>query len=478
MSNRRVGDAAGPGHCEAQRYSTQDLVAHECEIIDGVQRRRTEGTAVLPTALVDQTINELPVALNDDQAAAIREITTSGHGVEAVNALAGSGKTTMIAALAAAYERAGCRVLGAAPTARAAGQLRDIAQVDATTMHALAGRVARDDRFDERTVVVLCEAGIRPTRLTAQLLAHAEHAGAKVIAVGDPGQLGSVEAGGWLVALTPEGVGPALREVMRQRNRDEQLALQRLRDGDPEGYLEHKHKEITVHETEIDALMTLTDAWHDSQLRHGRREAVMIARDNLTRERLNRAARAKLRRDQQLRERDVIIGGRGYAPGDRVIARQNDRRQDIDNGTLATVIAIDADTGAMLLQTDSGRSQALDHQYVAQHLEHAYALTAHGAQGGTFQWAGSLVARASSHTNGPTPLSHALARQPPSTSSANAPNVIKERDDYAPAQPDLSRDEARSRLCQTLTRVESEPLASEQISPPQPQTATAQDTRS
>jgi ATP-dependent exoDNAse (exonuclease V) alpha subunit len=211
---------------------------------------------------------------------------------------------------------------------------------------------------------------------------------AKAIAIGDPGQLGSVEAGGWLAALTREETGPALRAVMRQRDPDEQLALQGLRDGDPDQYLEHKHDKIAVHDTGVDALITLTDAWHAAQLKHGRRQVVMIARDNLTRDRLNRAARNKLKHDQQLGETDVIIGGRGYAPGDRVIARRNDRRHDVDNGTLATVIAIDPDTGSMLLETDAGEPRALDHEYVARYLEHAYALAAHGAQGATVQWAG------------------------------------------------------------------------------------------
>jgi ATP-dependent exoDNAse (exonuclease V) alpha subunit len=110
----------------------------------------------------------------------------------------------------------------------------------------------------------------------------------------------------------------------------------------------------------------------------------MIACDNLTRERLSRAARAKLKNDEQLGAHQVIIGGRAYASGDRVISRRN----DVDNGTLATVIAIDPDTGAMLPETDSGEPRALDHEYVARYLEHAYALTAHGAQGATVQWAG------------------------------------------------------------------------------------------
>jgi ATP-dependent exoDNAse (exonuclease V) alpha subunit len=123
-----------------ERYTTHELLAREREIIHGAQQGRTERTGALSPTLVEQAISARAVALNDDQAAAVRAITASGHGVDAANALAGTGKTTMIATVAAAYEQAGWRVVGAAPTARAARQLRDIAEVDATTMHSLAGR--------------------------------------------------------------------------------------------------------------------------------------------------------------------------------------------------------------------------------------------------------------------------------------------------------------------------------------------------
>ena len=42
----------------------------------------------------------------------------------------------------------------------------------------------------------------------------------------------------------------------------------------------------------------------------------------------------------------MIIGGREYTEGDGVIARRNDRRRDVENGTLATIITIDPDQGA------------------------------------------------------------------------------------------------------------------------------------
>ena len=72
----------------------------------------------------------------------------------------------------------------------------------------------------------------------------------------------------------------------------------------------------------------------------------MIARDNLTRERLTVPLAPSSNSAGQLDGLEAIIGGRGYTAGDRVIARRNDRRRDIDNGTLATIVAVDPDTGS------------------------------------------------------------------------------------------------------------------------------------
>jgi hypothetical protein len=62
--------------------------------------------------LVDDVLARYTPRLNDYQTGAMRAITASGRGVDAVRALAGTGKTTMIGALATCYEDAGWRVLG------------------------------------------------------------------------------------------------------------------------------------------------------------------------------------------------------------------------------------------------------------------------------------------------------------------------------------------------------------------------------
>jgi ATP-dependent exoDNAse (exonuclease V) alpha subunit len=174
-------------------------------------------------------------------------------------------------------------------------------------------------------VLLLDEAGMAATRITARVVEHAERAGVKVIAVGDAGQLSSVEAGGWFAALTRTHLGPSLREVIRQRDPAERAALAALHDGEPERYVEHKAEAITLHASERDATAAVTDEWARLRAEHGPAGVVMIARDNATREQLNTTARTRLRADGLLADAGVRIGGREWTVGDRVIARRNDR---------------------------------------------------------------------------------------------------------------------------------------------------------
>jgi ATP-dependent exoDNAse (exonuclease V) alpha subunit len=96
-------------------------------------------------------------------------------------------------------------------------------------------------------VLILDEAGMASTRETARVMAHARAAGVKVIAIGDSGQLSSVQAGGWLGSLTRRLGSHELREVMRQRDRRERQLLSHVRRGDPTMYITEKAAHRQVH---------------------------------------------------------------------------------------------------------------------------------------------------------------------------------------------------------------------------------------
>ena len=449
------------------RYTTVGLLHCERQIVEGARRRANTGCAVLGPDVIERALTDRQPTLNADQANAVRAVTSSGSGIDTIEALAGTGKTTVLAVIAAAYEAVGYNVIGTAPTARAAREVRTTAGIPASTIHSLLLELNNQGGFPPGTVLLIDEAGMAPTRHTALLLDIAEDAASKVIAVGESGQLGAVEAGGWLRAVNRQQLSPTVSEVVRQRNPEEREALAALHARDADTYLTHKHDDTTIHDTELEALLELAGEWHTAQQQHGSPHAVMIARDNLTREQLNRAARTKLKRDGVLLEHGVFIGGREYSPGDRVIARRNHRHHDVDNGTTGTVVAIDARNGVLTIRTDTGQARTLPHKYAAQHLQHAYALTAHGAQAGTFTWVG-VIGRPQEFTNEWAYTALSRAREHTSIHLISEPEEReRERNEYAPAPPTPDTPQALNQLRRAMQRPETEPLAIEQMEYPQ-----------
>jgi conjugative relaxase-like TrwC/TraI family protein len=445
-----------------RRFTTRDLLACERAILDSAAQRASEQTGALDPRLVDLAPDITTLEpLTPDQQAAAWELATDGRGVSVMQALAGTGKTRVLGALARTYERAGYGVLGVAPTGRAARELGDTAGIPAFTIHRLQADLEESGGFAPGTVVLFDEAGTAPTRPSADLFARAEAAQVKVIVVGDSGQLPSVAAGGWFAAIADSLGGPELRQVLRQRDPAEREALAALHDGDPEPYLEFKRErgELEIHEQQADALAAILADWNQARSTHGLPQAVMIARDNITRSILNDHARQALMREGTITGDAVTIAGTEFRVGDRVIARRNDRHRDVDNGTLGSVTEVERRTGTVTVLTDRGDERPLDARYVAEHLDHAYALTGHGAHGATVEWAG-VIGRPSEFTRewAYTSLSRARERTRVYLGVDRTQTQL-EREQYAPPEPKRTAEDALEIIVAAMRRRDAEPLA-------------------
>lgn len=374
------------------RYTTTELLRREESIIAGTERRRGERSGALRPRAVERALDSSAVPLSAEQRAAVKQVATSHDGVVAIEALAGTGKTTLAGAIARAYESSGYGVLAAAPTARAARELRERAGIERSgTLARLRAEVGSGGGFDRRTVLIVDEAGMAETREAAAVLTACESAGVKVIAVGDPGQLASVQAGGWFGSLVRRQGAARLTEVVRQRDPVERRALALVHEGAPKRYLELKQNrgELQAHASAEDAEAELVERWWQKVAGTDGSEAVMIVRRNELRGRLNELARERMREEGRLGE-EVEVGGRAFAVGDRVIARRNDAGHDVDNGMRGTVREVGLDSGELVVETDGAGLRRLPASYVHEHLEHAYALTGHGMQGATVEWAGVI----------------------------------------------------------------------------------------
>ncbi len=444
--------------------TSADLVAREKALIDIATSRAGAGVARLPDAGGADAIEGSARTLNEGQARAVRAVVGSGNGVDVIEALAGTGKTYTAGVLRELYEEAGYTVIGVAPSARAARELAEQAGIPSRTLDSRLLSISNDQRLPDRCVVVFDEAGMASTRQSERLLAHAAKRGAKVIAIGDPGQLPSVQAGGWLRAIGERLGAVRLTEVMRQRDPAERLALAALHDGNPQRWIDWATDASRVQVVPDDrgVLDQAVAEWAAGVEEHRIEQSVLIARGNETRRALNELARDQRRSAGVLGE-DCTYGPVTVAVGDRVICRSNERDLDVDNGTRGTVRHTDAH--GVVLETDAHTIRELPAAYVAEHVEHAYALTGHGMQGATVEQS-TVVADVSELTRGWSYTALSRARGRTRLLVRYAPLEAGVREDIGPeaATAPLEPQKVLVRIARRMLERDDEDLAVDQLS--------------
>lgn len=236
-------------------------------------------------------------------------------------------------------------------------------------------------------MLIIDEAGMAETRVLAPVLAAVERAGGKAVLIGDPQQLPAVGAGGLFTAIVERQGALELSENQRQRDAIEQRALQSLRAGRARDYLAFADRRgcLIVAADPVEARVRLLGDWWQ-HARTGLAGNVMLAHRRSDVAELNALARTLLESDGRLGREQLDVAGRDFRPGDRIVCRRNSAMLDLRNGTVGTVQAVEPTRGTLTLQTDRGTRVELTRGYLeAGHVEHAYALTGHAAQGLTVE---------------------------------------------------------------------------------------------
>jgi len=381
-------------------YSSPDILEAEDRLLE---RARTMTSLTVPVEVVEKVTRRSDRdgrLLADDQAAALAAVATSGRAVDVLVGPAGAGKTTAMRALRTAWEREQGRgsVVGLAPSAVAAQVLAD----DLGIRTENTAKWWQDHQnavasFRKGQLVIVDEASLAGTLSLDRITEHAAEVGAKVLLVGDWAQLQSVTAGGAFSLLVHDRAdAPELVDVHRFVNEWEKTATLDLRHGHPEAidtYAEHDR--VTGGDTEamIDAAYT---AWRTDTLAGV--ATVLIADSNESVHALNQRARADLILDgtvDALREAQ-LQGDARVGVGDTIITRKNDRRLRtprgwVRNGDRWMVTDIRGDGSVTARRADSRGTVTLPADYVSDHVDLGYAVTAHRAQGITTDTSHVLV---------------------------------------------------------------------------------------
>jgi conjugative relaxase-like TrwC/TraI family protein len=393
LASRAVVPLIGLAGGHEQAYTTAEVLATEAAIAQTIGRLADRPGPRRMPAEVDDAISaaeaQLGRAFTPGQVDAIRAICSSGRAVDVVIGVAGAGKTTALNTASDVLEAAGYQVLGASTSGQAARTLNQEAGIPSATLASLLWRLDHHQlTLDGDTVVVLDEAAMTADADLLRLTVGIERAGAKLVLVGDQRQLSAIGPGGAIDALLerhPEIV-TVLDDNVRQRDPAERAALAELRDGSvPASVAWYTRAGRTATAlTRTEALAAMVEQWADD-ITAGHRSALLAWRRQDVTD-LNRLARARYDQLGHLHGEDLIgPGGRAYAAGDQVVTLAPNPSARLVTSQQLTITAVDPEHRSIVVRTDDGRQISLSAEAIDRgHLDHAYALTVHRAQGATY----------------------------------------------------------------------------------------------
>ncbi|WP_445259283.1 MobF family relaxase [Nocardioides aurantiacus] len=227
------------------RYTSARVLAAEQQILATARQRGGRAVTDVRVEIALAASAAEGVALNDAQAAMVRELATSGALLQLALAPAGTGKTTAMRTLTHAWSQTGGTVVGLAPSAQAAHELRSAIQPSGghhtDTLAKLTWTITHQapalwppwiHDIGPNTMVVLDEAGQAATTDLATAIAYATGRGGVVRLIGDDQQLAAVSGGGVLRDLQRTHGAVTLSQVRRFDDQAEAAATLALRDGD------------------------------------------------------------------------------------------------------------------------------------------------------------------------------------------------------------------------------------------------------
>ena len=362
-------------------------------------------TTPIPDTLIDAHLVELGAAgypLSNEQTAAIRRACGSQRNL-IVEGAAGSGKTTTLVPVAELARKAGWKVYGTANSWLTSKALQTECRIPAWCMKTVLNRYRRGTLdFDDRSLIIVDEAGQLSVRQTEALLKIADDTGCKILWAGDTGQQQPIEAGPGMRLLRDVIGSVEVKTIRRQRADAEDILVQAhglteedargrlagmtaaerrqivedfraredppeirpwqieaseaLRDKDPARAIAAYHARGRIHLADDldDTLRTLVDDWEQHRKEAPDESRLVIARTHAELGVLTPVLRERTLSPEQLeREVPLIVAGDNtekkhsqpktllVAPGDRLVVRVRVLDLDFQNGTILTVTGIE-----------------------------------------------------------------------------------------------------------------------------------------
>ncbi len=359
----------GSKHATGRSFTTPETIAQERANVAHMLKGRDSFEPVTSSERAKEQTAACP-HLTEAQRAVIEAVLTNRDKVQGIQGLAGTGKTTAVAAIREAAERNGYAVEGFAPTARAAAQLRD-AGVSATTLQSFVARGAQRQFSNDpsrRHLYILDESSLASTQQMKAFLDKIQPQD-RVLLIGDTGQHQGVEAGKPFQQLQDGGLRTAqLDQIIRQQNPELRKAVELLAKGDAGAGVRLLSQQGRVTEV-ANPQQRYTAIAKAYAAKAG--DTIIISPDNRSRQEINQAVRSELRskgliatesqRFETLSPRSDITGADRawavrYQPGNVIQYTTGSKELGIERGSSAKILSTNPKENTLTVEHGDGQA--------------------------------------------------------------------------------------------------------------------------
>ncbi len=385
-----------------ERFTTAEMVGIETRMIENAVSLKDRANIVLnrPRGL-DKSIGG--ISLSEEQKNALNHIIGDGD-IKCLVGYAGTGKSLLLNQAREIWEEQGYRVHGATLSGIAAENLEGTSGIESRT---LASRFCYWDMgrelLTDKDVLVIDEAGMLGSKQLARAIEETKKYGAKVIPIGDPQQLQSIEAGAAFRAVTEQTGFLELTEIRRQQELWQKEATREfaLRHVSEAIELYEQHGFVHCLKTQEEAKEVLIEKWNSTRLAEPEKTQIMLAYTQRDAEELNRMGRGCRQENNELGEEHELQtakGNKNFAVGDKVYFLRNDKNLGVKNGTLGVIENIDKKNGmgqvTVKVEQEGDESKAVTFELDRyNYITHGYAATIHKAQGVTVDYSHILASK-------------------------------------------------------------------------------------
>ena len=387
-------------------YSTPEMVRIEHDLVTLTQRLSRRDHLAPDPKLVAALCKTQGLSAEQTGAALA---ATDRKSIAIAEGAPGSGKTTMLKPIVEAYQHAGMRVIGSATAWRIANQLRDDLGIESKATDSWIASVRAGGQFlDRNSVLVVDESGLLSSRQMRAVLTEVAQAGAKVILVGDRGQLQAIGAGPGLQIVASVVEASRVDTIVRQREAWSRKAVMDMAKGRVAQALDAFAERglITTCDGNRATVRALVDAWQRAQTETPGISTLLVAKSNAQVRAINDEVRTRLQIEGQIRGREIqlsAVTASGHTQPLRLAAGDSIRflaRQDalgVINGTVATIDKIQGSKSNPRVAVRIGNRKVsfsvsdLADEAGRARLTHAYASTIYGVQGLTTDQAFVLI---------------------------------------------------------------------------------------